>query len=79
MSAFVTYSLKAIDRHGEVIGKRDVRAVCMPTRDECLALVREQFGEDATAVEAVRSVPAKIGRITPASRLTVSARVKVLA
>ena len=79
MSAFVTYNLTAIDRHGVVLGQLPVRAVCMPTRDQALDLVRERFGEDATAVEAVRSVPAKIGRVTPASRLTVSARVKVLA
>jgi len=79
MSALVTYNLTAIDRHGVVLGQLPVRAVCMPPRDQCLELVRERFGDVAAAVEAVRSVPAKIGRVTPASRLTVSSRVKVLA
>ena len=79
MSAYVTYNIKAIDRHGEVLGQLPVRSVSMPDRDQSLALAREAFGEDATSTLTSRSVPAKIGRITPASRLTVSARVKVLA
>jgi hypothetical protein len=80
MSAFVTYNLTAIDAHGVVLGQLPVRSVSMPARDHCLELVREQFGDRATAVECVRSIPARIGKVTPASRRhTVSARVKVLA
>ena len=79
MSALVTYDIKAIDVLGEVVGTLPVRAVCMPTRDQSLELAREAFGQYVGAVEVKRSVPAKIGRVTPASRLTVSARVKVLA
>ena len=80
MSAYVTYNLTAIDAHGVVLGQLPVRAVSMPPRDQALDLVREQFGDVACAVECVRSIPARIGKVTPAARRhTVSARVKVLA
>lgn len=79
MSAYVTYNLTAVDTHGVVLGQLPVRAVCMPTRDQSLDLVREAFGDVATAVECVRSIPARIGKVTPAARRTVSARAKVLA
>lgn len=80
MSAYVTYNLKAADVDGVVLGQLDVRAVCMPDRDHALELAREKFGDVVGSVECKRSVPAKIGRVTPAARrTTVSARVKVLA
>jgi len=79
MSALVTYDIKGFDSNGELLGKFPVRAVCKPQRDELLDLAREHFGEDVTAAEVQRSVPAKIGKYTPAARRTVSARVKVLA
>jgi hypothetical protein len=50
----------------------------MPTPQQALDLAREQVGEDVMAAECQRSVPAKIGRVTPTTR-RVSARVKVLA
>lgn len=78
MSAYVTYNVRAFDANGEQVAMFPVRAVCMPTGDEALALARENVGEDVMAAEAHRSVPAKIGRVTPATR-RVSARVKLLA
>ena len=79
MSAFVTYNIKTYDVHGEVMGTLPVRAVCKPTIDQSFELARERFGDDVGATEVTRSVPPKIGRVTPAARISVSARVKVLA
>jgi len=80
MSAYVTYNLKAIDTDGVVLGQFPVRAVCMPDRDQALELAREQFGDVVGGVECSRSIPARIGKVTPAARrTTVSARVRVLA
>ena len=78
MSAYVTYNVRAFDANGEQVAMFPVRAVCMPTGDEALALARNEVGEDIMAAECQRSVPAKIGRVTPATR-RVSARVKILA
>jgi len=78
MSAYVAYDITAVDRDGNVIGRRSVRAVCMPTRDESLELAREQYGDDVTGTTTVRSIPSRIGIRTPAARRTVSARAKVM-
>lgn len=78
MSAYVTYDIRAFDADGEQVAKFPVRAVCAPTGDQALALAREHVGEDVMAAESHRSVPPKIGRVTPVTR-RVSARVKVLA
>lgn len=79
MSAYVTYNLTAVDADGVVLGQLPVRAVSMPEPHQALELVRERFGDVACGVEARRSIPARIGRVTPAGRMTVSARVRVLA
>lgn len=80
MSAYVTYNLKAVDQDGVVLGQLDVRSVCMPDRDHALEMAREKFGDIVGGVECKRSIPARIGKVTPAARRhTVSARVKVLA
>ena len=78
MSAYVTYNVRAFDADGQQVAMFPVRAVCMPTPAEALALAREQVGEDVMAAECQRSVPPKIGRVTPTTR-RVSARVKILA
>ena len=79
MSAFVSYNIKAFDVNGETVGTFPVRAVCKPEGWQSLDLAREHYDDSVSAVEVQRSVPAKIGRVTPAARRTVSARVKVLA
>lgn len=79
MSAYVTYNLKSFDSNGEVVGTFPIRAVCKPEGYQALDLAREHYDDSVMAVEVERSVPAKIGRITPAARRTVSARAKVLA
>jgi hypothetical protein len=79
MSAYVTYNVKAFDANGETIGSFPVRAVCKPEGYQALDLAREHYDDSVSAAEVERSVPAKIGRVTPAARRTVSARVKVLA
>lgn len=80
MSAYVTYNLKAADVNGVVLGQFPVRAVCKPTPDQALDLAREQYGDIVGGVTCERSVPARIGKVTPAARrTTVSTRVKVLA
>lgn len=78
MSAYVTYDIRAFDANGEQVAMFPVRAVCKPTPDQCLDLARERLGFDIMAAEGSRSVPPKIGRVTPASR-RVSSRVKILA
>lgn len=78
MSCYVTYNLRVIDVQGEEMGTLPVRAVCAPPQGLALELAREAFGKYVGGVEVQRSVPAKIGRITPAV-VHVSARVKVLA
>jgi hypothetical protein len=78
MSAYVTYNVRAFDADGQQVAMFPVRAVCMPSPQQALDLAREQVGEDVMAAECQRSVPAKIGRVTPTTR-RVSARVKVLA
>jgi hypothetical protein len=79
MSAYVTYDLTGFDTDGLRVCTMPIRAVCKPEGYEAVALLREKFGDDVAAAEIARSVPAKIGRYTPASRRTVSARAKVLA
>lgn len=79
MSAFVTYNVIAFDADGQRLGLFPIRAVCMPEGWQALDLAREHFDDSVSATEVERSVPAKIGRVTPAARRTVSARVRVLA
>lgn len=78
MSCYVTYDIRAFDADGQQVGMFPVRAVCKPTPGQCLDLARDHFGFDIMAAEGQRSIPAKIGRVTPATR-RVSARVKILA
>lgn len=77
MSAYVTYMVTVFDADGVELGSFPVRAVCPPTADQAMELATEQYG-NASAVEVRRSIPAKIGHVTPAAR-RVSARVRVLA
>lgn len=79
MSAFVSYNVIAFDADGQRLGLFPIRAVCKPEGYQALDLAREHYDDSVSAVEVSRSVPAKIGRVTPAARRTVSARVKVLA
>ena len=79
MSAFVTYDVTGFNADGLKVCTMPIRAVCKPQGHEAIAILREKFGDDVTAAEVQRSVPAKIGRYTPATRRTVSARAKVLA
>lgn len=79
MSAYVTYNVKGFDADGLAVCTLPIRAVCKPSGPEAIGILREQFGESVTAAEVERSVPAKIGKYTPASRRTVSARARVLA
>jgi hypothetical protein len=78
MSAYVTYNVRAFDADGQQVAMFPVRAVCAPTPQQALDLAREHVGEGVMAAESQRSVPPKIGRVTPATR-RVSARVKLLA
>lgn len=79
MSCYVTYDITGFDANGLRTCTMPVRAVCKPQGHEAIAILREKFGDDVSAAEVQRSVPAKIGRYTPATRRTVSARAKVLA
>lgn len=76
MSAHVTYNVSPFDANGEALAVFPVRAVCAPTLDQALGLAVERDDRSA-AVEVVRSIPAKIGHHTPATR-RVSARVRIL-
>lgn len=78
MSCYVTYNVRAFDADGQQVAMFPVRAVCKLTAGQALELAREQVGEDVMAAECQRSVPAKIGKVTPSTR-RVSARVKILA
>lgn len=77
MAAYVTYNVTTFDSNGERLGVFPVRAVCAPTLGQALGLAIERDTR-ASAVEVIRSIPAKIGRHTPATR-RVSARVRILA
>jgi hypothetical protein len=79
ISAFVTYDIAGFDADGLKVATMPIRAVCKPEGHEAIAILRERFGEVVMAAEVQRSVPAKIGRYTPATRRTVSARARVLA
>ena len=79
ISAYVTYDLIGFNADGLKVCTMPIRAVCKPQGHEAVAILQEQFGDDVMAAEVKRSVPAKIGKYTPATRRTVQARAKVLA